>query len=184
MDLKDEIRQYEVEEKEVYDETETEIENQDKEDEKTRKERLHAEAEKDIIEGFTEDTPLEYTKAYLSEKITQIYGNDLAYAGIIDVEKYLENELYDFNGVESYKKIIEDIESGIECGKQIEQEVKQMEELDNTQEEVNKLLSVKEIGKGTINMTTSEKDVALQQIQKDQKQIQQLKEPKNTIHNK
>lgn len=74
----------------------------------------HNDVEKEISEFYSEDITTPELEAYLSEKISQIYGDRLGDAGIFNIKKFLDGKLYYFEGVESYKAIIEELESVLE----------------------------------------------------------------------
>ncbi len=82
----------------------------------------NASVEQELSEFYTDDITNEYLEAYLSEKISQIYGDRLGDAGIFNVRKFLDGKLNDFQGVESYRAIIEELESTLEVAETIRQE--------------------------------------------------------------
>ncbi len=69
---------------------------------------------KELSEFYSEDITTPELEAYLSEKISQMYGDRLGDAGIFNIKKFLEGKLDNFEGVESYKAIIEELESTLE----------------------------------------------------------------------
>lgn len=74
----------------------------------------HDDIEKELSEFYSEDITTSELEAYLSERISQIYSDRLGDAGIFNIKKFLEGKLDDFEGVESYKAIIEELESALE----------------------------------------------------------------------
>lgn len=74
----------------------------------------HDNVEKELSEFYSEDITTPELEAYLSEKISQMYGNRLDDAGIFNLKKFLERKLDNFEGVKSYKTIIEELESTLE----------------------------------------------------------------------
>lgn len=74
----------------------------------------HDDVEKELSEFYSEDITTPELEAYLSEKISQMYGDRLDAAGIFNIKKFLEGKLDNFEGVESYKAIIEELESALE----------------------------------------------------------------------
>lgn len=74
----------------------------------------HDDVEKELSEFYSEDITTPELEAYLSEKISQMYGDRLDDAGIFNIKKFLEGKLDNFEGVESYKAIIEELESALE----------------------------------------------------------------------
>lgn len=74
----------------------------------------HNDVEKEIREFYSEDITTPELEAYLSEKIAQMYGDRLGDAGIFNIKKFLDGKLDYFEGVESYKAIIEELESALE----------------------------------------------------------------------
>lgn len=74
----------------------------------------HDDVEKELSEFYSEDITTPELEAYLSEKISQMYGDRLGNAGIFNIKKFLEGKLDTFEGVESYKAIIEELESALE----------------------------------------------------------------------
>lgn len=79
----------------------------------------NSDVEKELSEYYTEDITVPEIQAYLSEKISQIYGDRLDKIGI-EVEKFLDGqELEKFEGVETYKKIIWELESLLACAESL-----------------------------------------------------------------
>lgn len=74
----------------------------------------HDDIERELSEFYSEDITTPELEAYLSEKISQMYGNRLDDAGIFNLKKFLEGKLDNFEGVKSYKTIIEELESALE----------------------------------------------------------------------
>lgn len=75
---------------------------------------MHDNVEKELSEFCSEDITTPELEAYLSEKISQMYGDRLDDAGIFNLKKFLEGKLYNFEGVKSYKAIIEELECALE----------------------------------------------------------------------
>jgi len=76
----------------------------------------HSDVEQELNEYYTEDTTIPEIEAYLSEKISQIYGDRLDNAGI-NVESFLEGQklkIEYFEGADTYKEIIEELDSILE----------------------------------------------------------------------
>lgn len=74
----------------------------------------HGNVEKELSEFCSEDITTPELEAYLSEKISQMYGDRLDDAGIFNLKKFLEGKLDNFEGVKSYKAIIEELECALE----------------------------------------------------------------------
>lgn len=74
----------------------------------------HGDVEKELSEFYSEDITTPELEAYLSEKISQMYDNRLDDAGIFNLKKFLEGKLDNFEGVKSYKAIIEELECALE----------------------------------------------------------------------
>lgn len=74
----------------------------------------HDNVEKELSEFYSEDITTPELEAYLSEKISQMYGNRLDDAGIFNLKKFLEGKLDNFEEVKSYKAIIEELECALE----------------------------------------------------------------------
>ena len=91
---------------------EADVEQKNNENENTM--ITNASVEQELSEFYTDDITNDYLESYLSEKISQIYGDRLGDAGIFNVRKFLDGKLKDFQGVESYRAIIEKLESTLE----------------------------------------------------------------------
>ena len=97
--------------------------------------------EKELSEYYTEDITIPEIEAYLSEKIFQIYGDRLSDAGIFNIRKFLDGKLEHFEGIESYKSIIEELESALELAESLregEQQKVTYESQEPIQEEIKK----------------------------------------------
>lgn len=70
--------------------------------------------ERELQEFYNDEIGNEYLEAYLSEKINQIYGERLGNAGIFNVRKFLDGKLDHFEGVDSYREIIGELEDILE----------------------------------------------------------------------
>lgn len=71
--------------------------------------------EQELSDFYTDDITNDYLEAYLAEKISLIYGDRLGNAGIFNVRKFLSGKLEHFEGVDSYKAIIDELESTLEA---------------------------------------------------------------------
>lgn len=86
--------------------------------------------EKKLTEYWTEDIPADTIKVYLNDKFSQIYRERLDITGI-DIEKFLEGQklkLEYFEGVETYKEIIEELESLLDFTESMLEEKKEVQE--------------------------------------------------------
>jgi len=103
-------------------------------------------AEQELKEYYTDDVTIPEIEAYLSEKISQVYGDRLGNAGIFNVRKFLEGKLNDFQGIESYKEIIEELESTLEAAENVHnQESPEIEQGEkNVEETVQEEITVEE----------------------------------------
>ena len=82
----------------------------------------NATVEQELSEFYTDDITNDYLESYLSERIYQIYGDRLGDAGIFNVRKFLDGKLDHFDGVESYRAIIEELESTLELAENMSRE--------------------------------------------------------------
>ena len=105
---------------------------EDFESEEDRIARLNEEVKKEIREEYTDDITNDYLEAYLIDKITGIYGADnLAKAGIADLGIFLKDEIYFFEGVESYEAIIDQLEFMMEYARTLNERDAGNEEIDS-----------------------------------------------------
>lgn len=74
----------------------------------------NSDVERELQEFYNDEIGNEYLEAYLSEKINQIYGERLGNAGIFNVRKFLDGKLDHFEGVDSYREIIGELEDILE----------------------------------------------------------------------
>lgn len=74
----------------------------------------NSDVERELQEFYNDEIGNEYLEAYLSEKINQIYGERLGNAGIFNVRKFLDGKLDHFDGVDSYREIIGELEDILE----------------------------------------------------------------------
>lgn len=74
----------------------------------------NSDVERELQEFYNDEIGNEYLEAYLSEKINQIYGERLGNAGIFNVRKFLDGKLDHFEGVDSYREIIGELENILE----------------------------------------------------------------------
>ena len=77
----------------------------------------NSDVERELQEFYNDEIGNEYLEAYLSEKINQIYGERLGNAGIFNVRKFLDGKLDYFEGVDSYREIIGELEDILEVSK-------------------------------------------------------------------
>lgn len=79
----------------------------------------NSDVEQELKEYYTDDTPISHIKAYLSEKLSLIYGDRLKNAGVDKnlmsyIDFFLEEQnLEYFDGVDTYKEMIEEFEAMI-----------------------------------------------------------------------
>lgn len=79
----------------------------------------NSDVEQELKEYYTDDTPISHIKAYLSEKLSLIYGDRLKNAGVDKnlmsyIDFFLEEQhLEYFEGVDTYKEMIEEFEAMI-----------------------------------------------------------------------
>ena len=79
----------------------------------------NSDVEQELKEYYTDDTPISHIKAYLSEKLSLIYGDRLKNAGVDRnlmsyIDFFLEEQhLEYFDGVDTYKEMIEEFEAMI-----------------------------------------------------------------------
>ena len=79
----------------------------------------NSDVEQELKEYYTADTPISHIKAYLSEKLSLIYGDRLKNAGVDRnlmsyIDFFLEEQhLEYFDGVDTYKEMIEEFEAMI-----------------------------------------------------------------------
>ena len=90
--------------KEILDKSNNEVEPENKK-------ITNADVEQELQQFYNDDIGNDYLEAYLAEKIPQVYGDRLSDAGIFNIKKFLDGRLDDFQGVDSYKKIIKDLDS-------------------------------------------------------------------------
>lgn len=95
----------------------------------------NADVEQELTEFYTDDITIPEIEAYLSEKISQIYGDRLGDAGIFDIRKFLDGKLDYFEGVESYRAIIEELESALEFAEGLRENEQQEIEHSETESE-------------------------------------------------
>ena len=95
----------------------------------------NADVEQELTEFYTDDITIPEIEAYLSEKISQIYGDRLGDAGIFNIRKFLDGKLDYFEGVESYRAIIEELESALEFAESLHESGQQGIEHSETESE-------------------------------------------------
>lgn len=95
----------------------------------------NADVEQELTEFYTDDITIPEIEAYLSEKISQIYGDRLGDAGIFNIRKFLDGKLDYFEGVESYRAIIEELESALEFAESLNKNGQQGIEHSETESE-------------------------------------------------
>lgn len=113
--LEDVQQGIEIDEPVIASDTESSI----KDDDNKRTTITNVDVEKELSEFYTDDITNDYLEAYLAEKISQIYGDRLGNAGIFNVKKFLDGKLNYFQGVESYRSIIEELESALEVAESV-----------------------------------------------------------------
>lgn len=88
----------------------------------------NSDVEQELKEYYTDDTPISHIKAYLSEKLSLIYGDRLKNAGVDKnlmsyIDFFLEEQhLEYFDGVDTYKEMIEEFEAMIACLELVQKE--------------------------------------------------------------
>lgn len=122
----------------------TEISIED--DEKKIPTITNADVEMELSEFYTDDITNDYLEAYLAEKISQIYRDRLGNAGIFNVKKFLDGKLNDFQGVESYRGIIEELESALEVAESVIDEPSPEELAEETPKQDSKPSFIDKIG--------------------------------------
>lgn len=134
-----------LEQKEEMDKQQDEERNNDEISQEDNEEELpqitNSDVEQELKEFYTDDTPVSYIKAYLSEKLSLIYGDRLKMAGIDEARNQYINSFLDgqhleyFDGVDTYKEMVEEFEEMIAYLEQVQKETEANEVDNSTQEE-------------------------------------------------
>ena len=101
----------------------------------------NSDVEQELKEYYTDDTPISHIKAYLSEKLSLIYGDRLKNAGVDKnlmsyIDFFLEEQhLEYFDGVNTYKEMIEEFEVMIADLELVQKETEANGFEEHTQEE-------------------------------------------------
>lgn len=101
----------------------------------------NSDVEQELKEYYTDDTPISHIKVYLSEKLSLIYGDRLRMVGIDKsliqyIDTFLEEQhLEYFDGVNTYKEMIEKLEAMIADLELVQKETEAKEFEEPTQEE-------------------------------------------------
>ncbi len=101
----------------------------------------NSDVEQELKEYYTDDTPISHIKAYLSEKLSLIYGDRLKNAGVDKnlmsyIDFFLEEQhLEYFDGVDTYKEMIEEFEAMIADLELVQKETEANGFKEHTQEE-------------------------------------------------
>lgn len=91
----------------------------------------NSDVEQELKEYYTDDTPISHIKAYLSEKLSLIYGDRLKNAGVDKklmsyIDFFLEEQhLEYFDGADTYKEMIEEFEAMIACLELVQKETEE-----------------------------------------------------------